>query len=163
MDIKELRQLLPKNAQDAEAASRLVCLEPTILEPVVPDMVRRLKDHNSPVVDIYCNFFANHGEQYIDVIHAFLASTSSPELKNIIVTRILIHWPRESIAILYPTLGMLMSQTDFHNTDLVIIELLHRHKIEDMKILIEWLKFKRNRLSRLFNQADSLLIRLEQP
>mgnify|MGYP001311036072 CR=1 FL=1 len=121
MNPKQLRQLLPKDAQDAEAARQLVALGPDTLSPIVSDMLRRLKDHESPVVDIYCEFFARNGERFVGVVGDFLARSSMPDLKNVIVTRILVHWSRDALHELSGTLQMLVTHTDFFNTDLVLI------------------------------------------
>ena len=163
MDAKQLRQLLPKNAQDADAARRLVALGPDVLGPVVPDMLRRLKDHQSPVADIYSEFFAANGERFVAVVGGFLARSSMPDLKNVIVTRILVHWSRDALAELSPTLQMLVTRSDFFNTDLVLIRLLHTHRLVDASWLEQWLTFKRDRLAQLSNEADEVHAYLTQP
>ena len=154
MNAKQLRQLLPKNAQDADAARQLVALGPDVLGPIVPDMLRRLKDHQSPVADIYCEFFAANGERFVAVVEGFLARSSMPDLKNVIVTRILVHWSRDALAELSATLQVLVTRSDLFNTDLVLIRLLHTHKLADDKWLKQWLTFKRDRLTQLLREAD---------
>jgi hypothetical protein len=64
MNAKQLRQLMPKNAQDVSAARELVSLGAEKLAPLVPEMLRHLKDYKSPVSEVYCDFFANHGERF---------------------------------------------------------------------------------------------------
>ena len=156
IDPRQLRLLLPKNAQDAESARNLVSLGPDVLGPVVPDMVRRLKDHKSPVAEIYCEFFAKHGERFLSIFGDFLGRSTMPDLKNVIVTRIMIHWSREAVAPLAGALTMLVTHTNFFNTDLVSIKLLHVHGLADAKWLADWLEFKRNRYAQLLSEADQL-------
>ncbi len=156
MDAKQLRLLLPKNAHDAEAARNLVALGPDILGPIVPDMVRRLKDHKSPVAEIYGEFFAIHGERFANTFGDFLLRSTMPDLKNVIVTRIMIHWSRDGVAALAGALTTLVTDTNFFNTDLVSIRLLHAHGLADAKWLTDWLEFKRSRYVQLLNEADQL-------
>lgn len=155
--------LMPKDAQDAEAARNLVSLGPEVLAPIVPEMVRRLKDHKSPVAGIYCEFFASHGERFVNVFGDFLGRATMPDLKNVIVTRILVHWSRDGVAPLAGALSMLVTGADFHDTDLVSIELLHKHDLADPKWLAQWLEFKRDRLARLLNQAEGIASRFPRP
>lgn len=161
--MKKLRLLMPKNAQDVEAARHLVSLGPEVLAPVVPDMVRRLKDHNSPVADIYCEFFASHGEPFANVFGDFLRRSTMDDLKNVIVTRIMIHWSRDGVAALADILSMLLTGSDFYDTDLVAIRLLHEHSLADAKWLAQWVAFKRNRLALLLNQANQIASQLPNP
>jgi hypothetical protein len=126
-------------------------------------MLRRLKDYNSPVVDIYCEFFALHGDRFVNAVGSVLARTSMPDLKNIIVTRILVRWPRDALAELSGTMQMLVTHTDLFNTDLVLIKLLHLHNLADSKWLVDWLEFKRSRLARLSDEADEVASFLVKP
>jgi hypothetical protein len=160
MNPKQLRLLMPRNAQDADAARELVSLGPNLMGPVVPEMLRHLKDYNSPVVDVYCEFFAKHGEQFVSAIRDALTRSTMPEIKNVIVTRILLHWSRDALAELTSTLQMLVTHTDFFNTDLVLIDLLNRHRLAEPKWLMDWLSFKRERLANLLREADEVRSRL---
>ena len=153
MDTKQLRLLMPKNALDVEAARNLVSLGPEVLAPLVPDMVRRLKDHKSPVAEVYCEFFASHGERFANVFGDFLGRSTMADLKNIIVTRIVIHWTRDGVAALAGALSTLLTGSDFYDSDLVAIRLLHKHNLADAKWLAQWLEFKRNRLVQLLTKA----------
>lgn len=157
MNTKELRRLMPQNAQDVEAARQLVLIEPSMLMPIIPDMLRHLKDHKSPVADIYCNFLALNGEPFVELVESFLAKSSMPDLKNVIVTRILVHWSHDTLVQLSGTMQWLVTNTDFFfNTDLVLIKLLHLHSIADPKWLCGWLEFKRNRLAILLEEANQV-------
>lgn len=85
------------------------------------------------------------------------------DLKNVIVTRIMTHWSRDGVAALADTLSMLLTVSDFYDTDLVAIRLLHEHNLADAKWLAEWLAFKRNRLARLLTQANQIASQLPIP
>jgi hypothetical protein len=84
-----------------------------------------------------------------------------PEIKNIIVTKILVHWSRDALSELSSTLQSLMTHTDHFNTDLVIIGLLQKHNLADRKWLLDWLDFKRHRLAELLNEANRVRVSFE--
>jgi len=149
MNAKQLRQLMPKNAQDVNAARALVSLGPETLAPVVAEMLRHLKDYKSPVSEVYCDFFANHGERFADEVARALGKSTMPDLKNAIVSRVLPAWSRDSVSICTGALQMLVSHTDAFDTDLLCIHLLAKHQLADLKWLREWLEFKQKRLERL--------------
>jgi len=149
MNAKQLRQLMPKDAQDVTAARELVSLGPETLVPVVPEMLRHLKDYKSTVAEVYCDFFANHGERFADEVARALGKSTMPDLKNAIVSRVLPAWSRESVSICASALRMLVSHTDAFDTDLLCIHLLAKHQLADLKWLREWLEFKQKRLERL--------------
>ena len=146
---KQLRQLMPKDAQDVTAARVLVSLGPDTLAPVVPEMLRHLKDYKSTVAEVYCDFFANHGERFAGEVARALGKSTMPDLKNAIVSRVLPAWSRESVNICAGALQMLVSHTDAFDTDLLCIRLLAKHQLADLKWLREWLEFKQKRLERL--------------
>ena len=153
MDAKQLRQLMPKNAQDAQSASELVTLPAAVLAPVVPDMLRQLKNLDSPVTGIFADFFAQHGESYAQEVQSFLYRSTMPEVKWVIVSRILPSWSADAVRQLHGSLGLLMSTTDFWGTDLWCIRLLAKHSLVERHSLEEWLRFKRKRLHALSQVA----------
>jgi hypothetical protein len=160
MEARQLRQLMPRNAQDVGAAEELVSLGAEALGAAVPEMLRRMKDHDSPVADVYCTFFAESGEQFVDEIHRVLTQSTMPELTNKIVSRVLPNWSRGSIERMAGTLQMLVSRTNVFDTDLLCIRLLAKHNLADREWLRRWLDFKRDRLrylSQLGQDIDSEL------
>lgn len=160
---QELRRLMPLNAQDAETARQFVALGPDKLMPVLPDMLRRLKDHLSPVSAIYCAFFVQHPESFAAQIGTVLARNQDAVLKHVIVTGIVIHWPHDTLAKIAGTMQNLVTHTDFFNTDLILIRLLHTHCLAERQWLSDWLKFKRDRLARLSEEAEQLETLLARP
>ena len=156
MDAKQLRQLMPKNAHDAQSAKDLVSLGALELAPVVPEMLRQLKTLGSPVSDILADFFARNGEPYAEEVARFLSHSTMPEVKWVIVSRVLPSWSAQAIRSLHGNLGMLMSAPDFFGTDLWCIRLLAKHSIGERHSLEEWLEFKRNRLRTLSKFASEV-------
>jgi hypothetical protein len=144
---------MPTNAQDAEAARELVSLGPVALAPVIPEMLRQLKNLDSPVCEIYSEFFARFGERYVTEIGELLGRSTMPEAKWVIVSRILPSWHAGAVGRLRGALGMLMTAPDFWGTDLWCIRLLARHSLLERSALEQWLEFKRKRLSALNEMA----------
>jgi len=156
VDAKQLRQLMPKNAHDAQSAKELVSLGASELAPVVPEMLRQLKTLDSPVSEIFADFFARFGEPYAEEVGRFLTRSTMPEVKWVIVSRILPSWSADAVRSLHGYLGMLMTAADFFGTDLWCIRLLAKHSIGERHSLEEWLNFKRNRLRTLSQIASEV-------
>lgn len=142
MNLKQLRLLLPENAQDVHSAIQLVALEPKALAPVIPEMLRHLKHSKSPVADTFCRFFALHGEQYVAHVVSILARSTMPEIKYVILSSVLPVWSREGVAACAEPLKMLVTDSNPLNYDLLAIELLARHRLADTDWLRGWLEFK---------------------
>ena len=147
MDAKQLRHVMPKNAQDAAAAIDLVALGADELAPVIPEMLRHLKHHDSPVSAEFCAFFAQHGERYAEHVVAALSRATMPEVKHAILAAVLPAWSRDSVAQLAGVLSMLATNPDAWNNDLLSIRLLARHRLADAKWLRQWVDFKLERLN----------------
>jgi len=147
MDAKQLRHVMPKNAQDAAAAKELVALGAYELAPVVPEMLRHLKHHDSPVSAEFCAFFAAHGECFIEHVAAVLSRATMPEVKHALLANVLPSWSRESVAQLTTVLSLLATNPDAWDSDLRSIQLLARHHLADAKWLRQWVDFKLERLS----------------
>ncbi len=145
-DAKQLRRLMPKNARDAAAARELVALGADELEAVVPEMLRHLKHHDSPVSAEFRDFFAAHGERYVEDILTALSRATMPEVKHAILTAVLPSWSRDSIAKCAGVLSMLATNPDAWNNDLLSIQLLARHRLADAEWLRQWIDFKIDRL-----------------
>ena len=146
MDTKQLRHLMPKNAEDVDAARELVALDPAELAPVVPEMLRHLKHHNSPVSATFCEFFAKHGERYVANVVSFLGRNTLPEVRLLLLGRVLPSWSREAVSECAGALSMIVTDPHSLNSDLLAMRLLARHRLADPKWLREWSQFKVARL-----------------
>jgi hypothetical protein len=116
-------------------------------------MLRQLKNLDSPVCDIYAEFFARSGERYVTEVGEVLTRSTMPEAKWVIVSKVLPSWSAEAVARLRDTLGMFMTATDFWGTDLYCIRLLARHSLVARGPLEQWLVFKQKRLGALSAMA----------
>jgi hypothetical protein len=142
MDTKQLRLLMPKNAQDEAAARELVALDPAELAPVIPEMLRHLKHSDSPVTEAFCQFFATHGERYVTSVLAVLARATLPEVKHVLLSRVLPSWSRDGVSECAGVLTMIVTDPHALNYDLLAIRLLVRHRLGDQEWLRKWLEFK---------------------
>ena len=139
---------MPRDAQDVEAARTLVALGYPTLQPVCRDMLRRIKDHKSPVADVFCDFFAGVGEPVAAEINEILLWSKLPNLKYKLVANVVARWPREAISKVTHSLQMLVSHTDFFETDLLCIQLLDKYQLSERDWLKQWLDFKRKRIEK---------------
>jgi hypothetical protein len=156
MERRQLNQLMPKNARDADAARELVSLGASEIGSVVPEMLRLLKNVDSPVCATFADFFAREGECFADHIANQLSRSTMPEVKWVIVSKILPSWSSEALRPLSGAIGMLMSGSEWYGTDLLCIRLLAKHSLVERSRLEEWLKFKQHRLRRLSEMADEV-------
>lgn len=161
MDTKQLRHVMPKNAQDAEAARDLIALGADVLAPVVPEMLRHLKHHDSPVSAQFRAFFAEHGERYVEHVLVVLSRATLPEVKHAILATVLPAWSRDSVARFSGVLSMLATNPDAWNNDLLSIRLLARHHLADAKWLRQWVNFKLERLHERAQLAQRVATEIE--
>ena len=147
MNTKQLRLLMPKNAQDEAAARELVALDPAELAPMVPEMLRHLKHSDSPVTEAFCHFFATHGERYILSVTEVLARSTLPEVKHVLLSRVLPSWSRDGVSECAGVLTMVVTDPHVLNYDLLAIRLLVRHRLGDQEWLRKWLEFKLARIA----------------
>ena len=161
MDRKQLVPLMPRDKSDVDSARALVALGHPALKPVYPEILRRLKDHDSPVAEIFMEFFASAGETVAPEVGRALMSSRMPELKYKLVSRVLPHWPRQAVEQVASALQMLVTHTDAYDTDLWCIRLLARHQLCDTQWLLQWLDFKRERYERYLKFARELRAELK--
>jgi hypothetical protein len=78
------------------------------------------------------------------------------------VTSIVVQWPAEWLAKVAAALQMVVTHTNFFDTDLRCIDLLERHALCDRAWLKSWLDFKSRRLNVQSTLARSIATRFEQ-
>jgi hypothetical protein len=161
MDAKQLRHLMPKNAEDVDAARELVAVDPEVLAPVIPEMLRHLKHVQSPVSATFCEFFANHGERYAGHVISMLGRDTMPEVKHLLLACVLPAWSREAVAECAGALTMIATNPSALNADLLAIRLLARHRLADAEWLRQWLEFKFTRLKERSQLADEVAAEME--
>jgi hypothetical protein len=108
-------------------------------------MLRAMKNYDSPVTAIFCDFFAKHGEGYIDDVVSMLTRKSMPGAKHAILTQILPYWSKESVEKCQGSLIVFIQgpQEDmFFNNDIHSVHILLSHGLGDPKWALGWLNFK---------------------
>lgn len=149
---------MPRDAHDLEAARALIALGWPALEPICGDMLRRIKDHGSPVADAFCDFFVAVGEPAAAGIRECLLTSRHSHLKYQLVSQVITRWPREAVAQVVPALQALVTHTNLLETDLLCIEILDRYALCEREWLKQWLRFKRARAE----QYRAFAIKLEK-
>ena len=148
---------MPKDSQDVETARELVSLGPASIAPVVHDMLRHLKDLQSPVAKIYWEFFARHGEPLAGEVAKFLRQAGMEYQKYVIVGWILPAWSRDAIRSCEGPLSQLVTtNSGAFDTDLRSIQLLAKHELAEREWLRGWLNFKREAFARLTNELEQI-------
>jgi len=147
---------MPKDAQDLASAKELVALGPDKLGPVVPEMLRHLKHHESSVSAEFSTFFAKHGERYIESVIAALARRTMPEVKHTLLANVLPSWSSTGVAKCKGALSTIATAPDAYNNDLLSIRLLAKHHLADSQWLRQWVDFKVARLSERSKLAQQI-------
>lgn len=161
MDAKRLRHLMPKDAQDVEAARELVALDPDELAPVIPEMLRHLKHHDSPVSETLCEFFARNGERYAASVAAVLGRSTMPEVRHLLLARVLPSWSREAVSECAPALSLAVTDPHALDSDLLAVRLLARHGLAERAWLRQWMEFKKARLRERSALLDAVAAEIE--
>lgn len=159
MTRKELMRIMPEKADDLSAAKAVVQLGYPVVAPVMPDMVRWLRVAESPVAEVFAQFFADVGAPALQVIAKALMCENC-WLRHRVFSQILPNWSPELIRQLTNVLNMIATQPDAYNNDLRSMAVLASHRLVDCDWLKKWLDFKNNRLaarSDLLREVERLL------
>lgn len=133
---------MPKDAQDVVAARELVTLDPQELAPVIPEMLRHLKHHDSPVAETFCEFFARNGDRHAASVAAVLGRSTMPEIRRVLLSRVLPSWSREAVSQCAAALSLAATDPHSLDSDLLAMRLLARHDLADRAWLGQWMAFK---------------------
>ena len=139
---EELIKLMPENKDDARAARALVQLGASAIEPVWRDMLLWLRVSDSPVADIFAEFFAKIDPQPVGLIAKHIA-TQQELMRKRILTDILQAWPREAVVPLTTQLTMLATHPDVLNNDIECFRLILKHDLADRAWVRKWLTFRK--------------------
>lgn len=139
---EELIKLMPENKDDARAARALVQLGASAIEPVWRDMLLWLRVPDSPVADIFAEFFAKIDPQPVGLIAKHIA-TQQELMRKRILTDILQAWPREAVVPLTTQLTVLATHPDVLNNDIECFRLILKHDLADRVWVRQWLTFRK--------------------
>lgn len=147
---------MPKNAEDIEAATRIVELGFPAISPVFRDMVACMRVAESPVADAFADFFGRLGAPALQAIAAGLGKENC-SLRHRIFTRVLPLWPSDLIAALTNILTTVATQPDAYDNDLRCLVLLAKNRLADKQWISGWVAFKKERLA----ERNKLIQQLE--
>ena len=153
MNKKQLKELMPRNKDDEDRAKHIVSFGYPAVKPVVNEMLRWLRTYESPVANVFSDFFSEKGALFAEEVNQTLESSKQAHLKYVIVTKVLPQWPRDGIERLVHTLNMLVTHSGEPETALMSIKLRAKHDLNKKEWLKGWLEFITERLER--NLADA--------
>ena len=156
MNKDELKQLMPRNKDDEERAKYIVSLGYANLELVINDMLRWLRVSESPVADVFIDFFSKNGTLASAAISQILKTSRLSILRYVIVTRVLPNWPRQAIENLQGSLSGFVTDSGEPETALKSLELLIKHELGKKDWLKGWLEFITERLERNATEARKI-------
>jgi hypothetical protein len=146
MTRKELLRLMPANAEDIQAAARVLELGYPALRPIFRDMASCMRVAESPVADKFADFFGRLGRPALEIIGEGLGKENC-WLRHRIFTRVLPTWPSDLIAALANILTMIATQPDAYDNDLRCVLLLAKNHLVDKRWLSDWIGFKKERMA----------------
>ena len=153
---EELLKLMPRNKDDAESAKHIVSLGYQTVEPVVNEMLHWLRTVDSPVANVFSAFFSENGRFAVETVNIILMTSKLSVLKYAIVTKVITHWPSQTLEGLVDSLFMLAANSSEPETALKAMELLLMHDLGERDWLKQWLDFITDRLERNSAEAHKL-------
>lgn len=116
MDKKQLRDLMPRNKNDAERARYIVSFPYEAVKPVVQEMLRWLRTYRiseeSPVAEVFIEFFVANALVAAEDVQKALSMSRQDHLKYVIVTQVLPEWPRPAVEQVTRSLTLMMTDSD---------------------------------------------------
>ena len=158
-------RMMPVDAHDIAGAERVIEIGYPEIGPVMRDMVNTMRVGESPVADAFAAYFGQLGEGAVDAIGQGLMRENC-SLRHRVFTMVLPHWPPEAVRRLTVVLGMVMSQPDAWDNDLLCMEILARNRMIDLKGIGEWLSFKKRRWAlrgELLRKVEETLRNVQHP
>ena len=125
--------------------------------PVMGDMVRWMRVAQSPVADIFAEFFGDLGAPAMNVILEALERENC-WLRHKVFCQILPKWPPHLIQQLTTVLAMLATQPDAYDNDLRSVSILTKYRLADPEWLKQWITFKKERMA----ARNDLLLEVEE-
>ena len=150
-------QMMPANGDDLAAAERIVEIGYPAVTPVMRDMVNWMRVAKSPVADAFAAFFGRLGPSAVGAINQGLMRENC-WMRHRIFTQILPQWPPDAVRQLTSTLTIVATQPDAYDNDIRCVEILAQHRLTDLKWLVQWLTFKKER----WTVRNDLLLRVEE-
>lgn len=164
MDRKELLRMMPRNASDTDAARLVVGLGYPAIEPIHRDMIQAMRVAESPVADVFADYFAEVGGVSAPAVAEGLHRENC-WLRHRLFTRVFPAWPDADLGGLRNILTMVATHPDAYDNDVRCVCLLAERGLADLDWLAEWLDFKRERMverDTLMNRATTIIKQVQQ-
>ncbi|HSH93718.1 MAG TPA: hypothetical protein VK968_06205, partial [Roseimicrobium sp.] len=128
-------------------------------EPIHRDMIQAMRVAESPVADMFADYFAGvGGVSSLAVVEGL--NLENCWLRHRLFTRVLPSWPNLDLSTLRNTLTMVATQPDAYDNDVRCVCLLAERGLADLDWLAQWLDFKRERMverDKLVNRAATII------
>ena len=152
MNRKELLRLMPRNAADLESARQIIDLGYPVIEPVHCDMIQAMRVAESPVADVFADYFGEVGASAVPAVAEGL-NRENCWLRYRLFTRVLPFWSDSALSGLLNILTMVATQPDAYDNDVRCVGLLAERGLADIDWLAQWLEFKQDRMK----ERDTLM------
>jgi len=146
---------LPRNHDDVERAQALLERPADDLAPVIPELIRWLKNDAWPVAGAVAECLRNLESATIPAVRHVLRG-NDPIFKRNLIRCVVSLWPAQDVAIATPELGQLVSDSQSWGADLEALKVLLRHSLIDRDAAAEWVAFKRARYSEFVAQLEEV-------
>lgn len=133
---------MPKDKNDAQSALAIVKLGYPAVAPLMKDMLLWLRVYESPVADIFAQFFAELTPRPVALIAKHIG-TQSEILTNRILVGVLNEWPQDALQQLSSNLTDLAMRADMSNNDIECFKLILKHELADKAWVKQWLDFRK--------------------
>jgi Domain of unknown function (DUF5071) len=153
---KELRKLLPANKDDVAAVQSLVTLDCAVVQPLLYDILKWIRQESWPVAKPICEFLVSMGPRLSPEVRSVLRSRDDC-WKATILKKIVKDWPREEIVLLSPELFMMATDGQSRGADLLALRLLAQHGIGDPQWIAGWLEFKQDHHRARLSEIEEIL------
>jgi hypothetical protein len=156
--------MMPRNASDTEAARLVVPLGYPALEPIHRDMIQAMRVAESPVGDIFADYFADVGGSSAPAVAEGL-NREDCWLRHRLFTRVLPSWSDSDLGGIRNILTAVATHPDAYDNDVRCVCLLAERGLADLDWLAQWLDFKRERMAdrdKLVHRAAKIIEQAQQ-
>jgi Domain of unknown function (DUF5071) len=152
---RELRKLLPHDKNDVDAVRRVVDVGYPTVEPILPDLLKWIREPEWPVCKPIAVFLVQIGEPLVPWLQRTLVRRDGRSLIEPLIREVLPHWPREYISPLTPFVDQ-QAIHGLYGSDLPALDLLVRKRLVSKDYAHELLASKRRLHQRCVSELDSL-------
>jgi len=150
---KQLKKLLPKNQHDIEAANLIIKLGYPMIEPVLYELLKWLRD-DWPITPPLVELFVSLESRALPEVAKALRSNQDLWKYNIL-SKVVKHWPAEVIKQLRNELLTIVTEKGTQALEAAI--LLVSYEMADYDWVLGWLKFRKDRHQEMLNKIQKTI------